>query len=289
MRRRLTFLIGAHKTASTHLQRSLTAQRDAVKDAGIAIIGPMPIGGDILPLSDLLRGRADPALLALAAEGFLEKHAGDAPEVLLLNENILGNSLAPDIALRDNQLYKFAPARVQRVLELFPGHEIRVGLAVRNPAGFLVSAWQEQMKGHAFRSFRTYLDGVDVAELSWLKLVRRLRQAVGDTEIFLWRYEDYPAVAPHVLHHCMGDAATRISLKSGAANPGFSAAALDYLAEVGTVTKEATAEALRRFPKGPENPAFQPWTEAESQAMSTRYDEDLTRIESRGLARILRP
>ncbi|TNF23369.1 MAG: hypothetical protein EP318_00440 [Rhodobacteraceae bacterium] len=288
MRRRLTFLIGAHKTASTHLQRSLTAQRDAVTDEGVAIIGPMPIGGDILPLSDLLRGRADPALLALAAEGFLDKHAGEAPEVLLLNENILGNSLAPDMVLRDNQLYKFAPARVKRVIDLFPGHEIRLGLAVRNPAGFLVSAWQEQMKGHGFRPFRAYLDAVDVTALSWLKLVKRLRQAVGETDIFLWRYEDYPAVAPAVLHQCMGAAAARITLKSTAANPGFSAAALDYLAEVGTVTREASAEALRRFPKGAENPAFQPWTEAELQAMSTRYDEDLMRIESRGLARVLR-
>lgn len=289
MRRRLTFLIGAHKTASTHLQRSLTAQRDAVRDAGVAIIGPMPIGGDILPLSELLRGRADPALLSLAAEGFLDKHAGDAPEVLLLNENILGNSLAPDMALRDNQLYKFAPARLKRVLQLFPGHDIRVGLAVRNPAGFLVSAWQENMKGHAFQPFRDYLGQTEVAQLSWLKLIKRLRQAIGETEIFLWRYEDYADVAPRVLHHAMGPAAGRITLKQGAANPGFSAAALDFLADNGTVTKDASAEALRRFPKGPDNPAFQPWTEAELQAMSERYDADLQKIESRGLGQVLRP
>lgn len=289
MRRRLTFLIGAHKTASTHLQRSLTAERAALECEGLGVIGPMPIGGTILPLSDLLRGRADPDVLALAAEGFLQKHAGACRDVLLLNENILSNSLAPDMVLKGNQLYGRAPGRVKRVLQLFPGHDIRVGLAVRNPAGFLVSAWQEDMKGHAYRPFRRYLGDTDVTELSWLHMIKRLRQALGETEVFLWRYEDYPAVAPVVLRHCAGEAGAKITLKAGAANPGFSAAALDFLASRGMVSKESTAEALKRFPKGPDHPSFQPWSEAESAAMSDRYEADLAKIEARGLARILRP
>lgn len=289
MRRRLTFLIGAHKTASTHLQRALVAQRAALAPAGVGVIGPMPIGGTLLPLSELLRGRAEPDLLALASEGFLHKHAGDAETVVLMNENILSASLAPDMAFKDGQLYKFAPQRVKRVLDLFPGHDIQVGMAVRNPAGFLVSSWQEHMKGHAFRPFRDYLGTADVAEIGWLKPVRRLRQALGDTPIFLWRYEDYPTIASRVLHQCMGEAGARITLPESAANPGFSARALDYLAEVGQVTPETTAEALRRFPKGPGYPAFQPWTQREKTAMSERYDQDLQRIASRGLARVLHP
>lgn len=289
MRRRLTFLIGAHKTASTHLQRSLVAQKAPLAERGVGVIGPMPIGGTILPLSELLRGRAEPDLLALASEGFLRKHAGAARTVVLMNENILSNSLAPDMAFKDDQLYKFAPQRVKRVIELFPDHDIQVGMALRNPAGFLVSSWQEHMKGHAFRPFRDYLGAAEVAALSWLNLVKKLRQALGETPLFLWRYEDYPAVVPTVLRHCMGDAAAGVTLLDRAANPGFSARALDYLAEVGSVTPETTAEALRRFPKGPDNPAFQPWDAAEKAAMSERYEKDLARITDRGLAQLLRP
>lgn len=289
MRRRLTFLIGAHKTASTHLQRSLVAQKAPLAKAGVGIIGPMPIGGTLVPLSELLRGRADPELLGLAAEGFLQKHAGTAETVVLMNENILSASLAPEMALKDSQLYTFAPPRVRRLLDLFPDHDIQVGMAVRNPAGFLVSAWQEHMKGHAFRPFRDYLGSTDVTEVSWLRLVKKLRQALGETPLFLWRYEDYPGVAPAVLHQSMGPAAADVTLQGSAANPGFSARALDYLAEAGEVTKETTAEALRRFPKGAENPPFQAWNEAEKKAMSERYDQDLRRIEARGLARLLRP
>ena len=58
--------------------------------------------------------------------------------MVLMNENILSASLAPDMAFKDGQLYKFGPQRVKRVLDLFPGHDIQVGMAVRNPAGFLV-------------------------------------------------------------------------------------------------------------------------------------------------------
>ncbi len=289
MRRRLTFLIGAHKTASTHLQRSLVAQKAPLAAEGVGVIDPMPIGGTLLPLSDLLRGRAEPELLALAAEGFLRKHAGDAGTVVLMNENILSASLAPDMAFKDDQLYTFAPARVKRLIALFPEHDIQIGMAVRNPAGFLVSAWQEHMKGHDFQPFRSYLGTAQPAAIGWLKLVKRLRQALGDTPLFLWRYEDYPAVVPAVLQRCMSAAAERVTLLDSAANPGFSAKALDYLAAQGKVTPEASAAALRRFPKGPENPGFAPWSEAETTAMTERYATELQQVEARGLARVLRP
>ncbi|MDO6730348.1 hypothetical protein Q4577_09975 [Marinovum sp. 2_MG-2023] len=289
MARRLTFLIGAHKTASTHLQRSLVANRAALAPEGVGVIGPMPIGADILPLSNLLRGRADPALLALAADGFLTKQAGDAADIVLMNENIVSPTLAPDMGLDDNQFYKFAPGRLKRVLQLFPDHDIRVGMAIRSPDSFLVSAWQENMKGHAFRPFRNYLGQTDVTQLSWWKLVKRLRQAIGDTPLFLWRYEDYPAVVPTVLTHCIGAAAAKVTMQDSAANPGFSAAALEFLARQGQVTKETTADALARFPKGRENPPFQPWNDAELRAMSERYAEDLDKIATRGIATLLRP
>lgn len=119
--------------------------------------------------------------------------------------------------------------------------------------------------------------------------MKRLRQALGDTPLFLWRYEDYPAVVPAVLQHCMGAASASVTLRDSAANPGFSAPALEYLATRGKVTPEASAEALHRFPKGPEHPAFAPWTDAENSAMTARYAADLQQVEARGLARVLRP
>lgn len=274
VRRQLCFLIGAHKTASTHLQRSVTRSKAALAQTGVAAIGPVPIGADLLPLADLLRGRTDPDLLRLAAEGFLQREAKDLPRALLMNENILGASLAPRMLLQDDRLYKFAPGRLKRLLQLFPDHELSVGIAIRAPSSFLISAWQEDMKGHAFGPFRDYLGNIDPGALSWLALIKRLRQAAGDIPFFVWRYEDYPAVAPQVLGHCLGDSAGAVHLLEGTANPGFSAAALDHLADLGAVTKDNTIEALRRFPKGPDYPAFTPWSESELQAASARYAQD---------------
>lgn len=288
MRRRLTILIGAHKTASTHLQRSVTDSRAALAPHGVGVIGPMPIGGDILPLSGLLRGRADPDLLRLAAEGFLTKHAGDAERVVLMNENILG-SLAPNMLLQDDRLYKFAPGRVKRVAQLFEEHDIQVGIAIRAPETFLVSAWQEDMKGHPFQSFRHYLGKTNLAGLRWHRTLRRMQQAMEDVPLFVWRYEDYPAIAPTVLTRCMGEAASAVTLRRGAANPGFSAAAIDYLAAQGEVTKDSTRAALETFPKGPEYPAYTPWTKDERAALTDTYARDCAKLADMDGITLLRP
>lgn len=288
MRRRLTILIGAHKTASTHLQRSVTDSRAALAPHGVGVIGPMPIGGDILPLSGLLRGRADPDLLRLAAEGFLSKHAGDSERVVLMNENIMG-SLAPNMLLQDDRLYKFAPGRVKRVAQLFESHDIQIGLAIRAPETFLVSAWQEDMKGHPFRSFRQYLGKTDLSGLRWHRTLRRMQQAMEDVQLFVWRYEDYPAIAPAVLAQCMGEAATAVTLRTGAANPGFSAAAIDYLAAQGEVTKDSTRAALARFPKGAEYPAYDPWSDDERALLAETYASDCAKLAEINGITLLRP
>lgn len=288
MRRRLTLLIGAHKTASTHLQRSVTDSRAALAPHGVGVIGPMPIGGDILPLSGLLKGRADPDLLRLAADGFLQKHAGDAGAVVLMNENILG-SLAPNMLLQDNRLYKFAPGRVKRVAQLFETHDIQIGLAIRAPDTFLISAWQENMKGHAFHAFRQFLGHTDPGGLSWHRMVKRMQQALGEVPLFVWRYEDYPQVAPKVLAQCMGDAARAVSLRDSAANPGFSAAAIDWLAAHGTVSRETTREALERFPKGADYPAYDPWTPEERALLRDSYARDCAKLAEMPGLRLLSP
>ena len=288
MRRRLSLLIGAHKTASTHLQRSVTDSRAALAPHGVGVIGPMPIGADILPLSGLLRGRADPEVLRLAAEGFLSKHVGDAERVVLMNENILG-SLAPNMLLQDDRLYKFAPGRVKRVVQLFETHDIQVGVAIRAPGTFLVSAWQENMKGHAFHSFRQYLGHTDLSGLRWHRMIKRMQQALGEVKLFVWRFEDYPQVAPKVLQHCMGDAAGAVTLRDSAANPGFSGAAIDWLAAHGEVSKDSTREALQRFPKGTDFPAYDPWSDDERGLLDRTYDQDCAKLAEMPGVTLIRP
>ncbi len=277
MRRQLTLLVGAHKTASTHLQRSLTGSRSALAPHGVGVIGPMPIGADILPLSGLLRGRADASLLKLAANGFLARECGDAQNIILMNENILG-TLAPNMLLQGDRFYKFSPGRIKRVLQLFEDHDVSIGMAIRSPRSFLVSAWQENMKGHPFQPFRDYIDDIDLMGLQWHRMVKRVQQAVGDIPVVVWRYEDYPAVVPSLLTRFVGTAAKDVTLLDSAANPGFSAAALGFLEDLGDVSKDNIRDALARFPKGPANPAFDPWTADESAALATLYDKDCEKL-----------
>jgi hypothetical protein len=288
MKRRLTLLFGAHKTASTHLQRSLTGSRKALTPQGVGVIGPMPIGADIIPLSGLLRGRADPKLLQLAADAFLTREAHDAEQVVLMNENVLG-TLAPNMLLQDDRLYKFAPGRIKRVLQLFEHQHFSVGVAIRAPETFLVSGWQENMKGHAFEQFRDYLGQTDVAALQWHQTVKRIQNAIGDIPILIWKYEDYPKVTPKLLAHMIGPAADAVTLQTGTANPGFSADAIAHLQPIGEVTKDTTRDALALFPKGDAHPAYRPWTNGERAALAAIYREDCSKLAAMDNVTFVRP
>lgn len=278
MRRRITFLIGAHKTATTHLQRSLQASAKSLLDRGIAAIGPMPLGADLIPFAELAGKRTDHAFLQLVAEAFLSKYCGSAPHAVLMNENIMGQ-LRPKPLLRGNRLYAPAPERLERLCALFPDHDLDFGMAIRNPGDFLVSAWGEDMKGGAFYPFRDYIRGVDLSRLCWADLVKRLQKAAGGRPFTVWQYEEYPAIAPALLRHLLGEDATRsVRLKDGRVNSGLSADAVALLRKGGDAGQQAFKAAQTAFPKSATHPAFDPWDAATRQRFNSSYARDIDAI-----------
>ncbi|WP_116598566.1 hypothetical protein [Primorskyibacter marinus] len=277
-RRRITFLIGAHKTATTHLQRSLQASAKPLMDRGIAAIGPMPLGADLIPFAELAGKRTDHAFLQMVAEAFLSKYCDDAPHALLMNENIMGQ-LRPKPLLRGNRLYAPAPDRLERLCALFPDHDLDFGMAIRNPADFLVSAWGEDMKGGTFYPFRDYIRGVDLSRLGWADLVIRLQRATDGRPFTIWQYEEYPAMVPALLKHLLGEeAASQVHLKDGRLNPGLSADAVALLRKGGDAGQQAFKAAQAAFPKSATHPAFDPWDAATRQCFNASYARDIAAI-----------
>lgn len=284
MRRRITFLIGAHKTATTHLQRSLQGCADRLLAHGVAAVGPMPLGADLIPFAELAGKRTDPVLLQMVAEAFLSNYCGDAPHAVLMNENIMGQ-LRPKPLFRGNLLYAPAPDRLERLCSLFPDHDIDIGLAIRSQADFLVSAWAEDMKGGDFYPFRQYIRGVDLSQLSWAKLVTDLQRASGGRRLTVWRYEDYPEIAPTLLTHLLGEAAARdVTLRDGYVNSGLSAEAVAHLRRGGDARQDAFKAAQTLYPKSSDRPAFDPWDDATRAGLAENYARDVEAI--RGLSTV---
>ncbi|MDM8165508.1 hypothetical protein [Roseovarius sp.] len=273
-RRRLVFLVGAHKTASSHLQQSLLDAAPALTARGVAILPPKVIRADLTPVSALVRDGISPEIGQGAGAAFLSLHGGPAPTVVLMDENILG-STDRKMLMRKTRLYPWAHHRLGRIISLFPGHDIEIGLAIRSPATFLPSCWSESLHHGPYEPFRRFIKGVDPLAFSWSALADRLHDAAPHARIIAWRYEDYPQVFPHLTARLLGpDAGPQVSPVDRIMRPGLSAKAAQWLGQQQTPDKDTVLAARKRFPKQENAPGLDPWTASDHAAMATAYADD---------------
>ena len=194
----LSIHLGAHKTASTHLQYALRQIRDRLADAGLCYADPGMLRAAPLDLSQILAAGAGCAGEPAFADA-LRRLRGDCADLLLSEENILGGTHRSRMVSRRGLLYPFAVRRLRQVLALAGETQTVLYLAIRDPAGFNVSAFSLQVLLGNEIELAPYLRGRDPAVLDWLGLVRRLAAMAEVTRVVVWRYEDYAAIRPALL------------------------------------------------------------------------------------------
>lgn len=202
--RQIAFHIGAHKTATTHLQLSLDAAADRLAAMGVQYHGPerfrLP-GRSLLALFGL-RDDAPPPQRGAAAQ--LAALAKGARRLVLSEENFIGPLNYPkggSMRLR----YKSAAERLGGLAAAMD-QEIAVFLAVRQPTSFLNSAYCQSLTGGQIMPVDTYLTRNPLASVDWAQLVTSLRNTSGIGPITVWRYEDYRAVYPQIMQGLVGTA-----------------------------------------------------------------------------------
>jgi len=288
----LSLHLGAHKTATTHLQRSLSAAKEMLIVNGVRYYGPdyfrrtgrsidrmFGIGGTDGPPPR----RTPAAQLAFLAKG--------AEHVLLSEENFIGGFDAPD-----NQgapgFYAAAEHRVTALVRQVDDIRLRLFLGVRDPADFLTSAYSQSLLTGRIATPRRFRAGHPLAAVDWADLVARLRAVRGVRHIYVWRFEDHAEIAPLVLRRMMpGPVGRQVGLIDRRVNAALSARALaDVLARHKAGETGGLAEMARRaFPVGPRQPRLTIF-DAGAHALSLiRYADQLARIDAIDGVTILRP
>ncbi|MGR3571263.1 hypothetical protein [Brevirhabdus sp.] len=269
--------LGAHKTASSHLQKSLRQNPDVLAGLGVRFLPPQHYRRTLAPLQLALRDGEDRQQLVARAGMMLRGAADGAPRLIVSDENILGN--LPRVA-RDGRLYPWAQGRLHRSITVMGAPPACVYLAVRNIADYLVSAHSESLIHKPFRSFDAFLATMAPASLSWAQLVADLRPALGRSELILWRQEDYPRVQERIVSRMIGapcpDAFKFLALRP---RPGLSARALRALekwsAEGRDIRQDGLiAHARELFPKSDAFPAPEPFSAKERAILDRNYRHD---------------
>ncbi|MGY6704893.1 hypothetical protein [Roseinatronobacter sp.] len=273
--------IGAHKTASTHLQRVLRRNQARLDACGVACFGPQRLRNKMkLPQlgADHPAGRRVIAPLVLA----LQQAQSRGQRLVISEENILGTTRSDIIACGD-RLYPNADGRVARLLTLLGAQDVTLYMAVRNPPDFINSAYGQQIKGGNLIDFDSYVAGFDPLALRWSDLVARLVACPAVGRLVLWRYEDYAQVVPDMLTQLLGaDAASGLRLSSAPRQVGSSARAIEHArarlqSDPALSPKAAIAEAEAQFPKSAQWPGPQYFTpKVLAEAMQTYHDDLMT-------------
>ncbi|PIE12548.1 MAG: hypothetical protein CSA70_09555 [Rhodobacterales bacterium] len=218
----VNFHAGVHCTDDDRLLKCLLKNRDTFAEVGTQVPAPGRYRKLLhRTLSVLTKTDPAPDAREILIDAILD---GNEPDRLLLsNPNLFGQ---PSLALRKNQYYHKAEARVDALKRLFKGDQIELFIGLRNPASFLPALFE--VAKHT--SFLEMTDGIDPRELRWSMLILRLREAHPEIPITTWSNEDTPLIWAQIIRE-MGGLDPNQKIKGG----------FDLLSEI------MTAEGMSRF------------------------------------------
>lgn len=196
--------LGAHRTASSSLQRLLALNADALRAGHVAVWGPRVTRGGLFRGVMGDPGRRDPmrdiAAHRSAGRVALRRQALEkvgARRLLISDENMLGG-------LRENltlaRLYPSVAARLDR-LQGAIGAPKSVHLMVRAPDAWWTSAFSFLMTRGLPPPDAATLDAVAASTRGWRQVVEDVSAALPNSTLFVGSYEDWGSRPGVVFEH----------------------------------------------------------------------------------------
>ena len=285
--------IGAHKTASTHLQKVLKHNQKLLVEEGIAAYGPWYLrmkGRSLHSMFGLQgSGKATPRRSPQDQLAFLAK---GAKRLVLSEENFAGVLRGPEGRV-SFPLYSTATGKITEFVETVAPVKVELFLAVRNPAAFMASAYSQTLMGGTHIGPRTFRARNDWRSVDWTDYIARLRAISGVADIYVWRQEDYDATLRLIMRRMLRwSAGGKIEkIKEGRVHQGLSAAAvrqtLAWAQEGRTEKLAGTARGL--FPIDDTNKAFKLYAASTLAASEAVYDAQMAQIEAMDGVTVLHP
>ncbi len=182
----IAFHIGANCTDEDRLLRSLLRNVDVLAKDGVCVPGPSKYRRLIRETIQGLDGAAPPPdARAIMLDAIVDD---DRTERLVMsNSNFI--CIANRI-FEKGAFYLLAEPKLRGLQQLFPGDEIELFLAVRNPATFI----PETFKASKFDDLPTFMRGMHPKDVRWSNLVRRIRHVAPNSKLTIWCNEDTPLI-----------------------------------------------------------------------------------------------
>ena len=280
----LSVHLGAHKTATTHLQRSIDESAEAAIDAGVRCYGPQYLRHGGRAIQNLFGlqpwcGNAKPRRTPENQLSFLAKGGN---RVFLSDENFLGPLHEGDGNLV-LPLYADAPARVAALAAALPEARIKLYLSIRRPDAFIESAYSQTLFSGDFLNPDDFRDRHPVSSVDWVPLVRGLATAPGVESLLVWRYEDYGQIFNYLMRRMLRwKLGTVIAPFHKTVHPGLSEAAVEQILQQHAAGRGGPLAAMARrdLPVTDGNPRFSLFDQVEKSKAAAMYHSQIEQIRS---------
>lgn len=275
--------LGAHKTGTTYLQRSLDLSKDALWASGVFYLELLDFRGKYgRPLLD---GRSEPAPNEYQEPGNRVN--------LIFDENIPGYVQG---ALRPRGLYSEMTTRIDRILEYLELVPDEIVFGIRSYDSFYPSLYCETLKSTKYQTFEQFLSkslprhkqasGIGptidrMSHMRWIYLLDRIARYYPQVKVQVYFYEQLRGNEARLLSSVTGVPADQFDLLGDVERSGFSARAVEVLYELSTqgpVSTNDVREVVSKYPRSAELPGFNPFEDATRQVLHARYRQDIAEL-----------
>lgn len=263
--------IGAHKTATTHLQATLIKHRKALCKAGVQFERPDDIRALISPgRRAAVQMGPIPSFRRASASRQLARLDQGLDRLVISDENSLG--VCPELFERE-LLYPTAYRRLTAWRSLARKRQTVVYLCIRNYAAFFSGASAQIIrKRPAFSPDPDSLAALAQMPRRWGDIVGDIRRALPDARIRVWVYEDYQALLPTLLREKTG-----LDLQPVNRRPMATPSVDAVSAFRGTTAKYRPLfdDVAKLYPITGQNPKYSLWSAAQTAALTEMYETDV--------------
>lgn len=297
---------GVHKTATSHIQAILQRNAGRMRKQGVHYVHhrdtrkkytvPTQLNGYEKIGLDYKTKIPDDVLAKKARKFFDGIGAGPGERIILSDENMPGHS---GHCVRSGLLYSRRDVLIPIFARNIPYKVTEVHLAIRNYADFFASTFVEFLRSASGEKVITevQMKRAVLSNLpSWTGLVDLVISCFPEAELILWRHEDFRVLSDRVIGNLCGpliDPADMEEPKRTRGRPSASHRAIQEL--LMAIEREGGDAALARrveiqdaYPRGPEYPGYDPWTEAERAHLTRLYDQDIAQIAMRKRVTVLK-
>ena len=278
---KLTLYLGAHKTATTHLQGILHANRQRLSEHGIKLTMPGDVRKEWLPAFFHWCNHKD-----TESKRTMDRQAPTEGTWLLTEENIAGVS---NDFTRLPGIYPKIDKRLSCLREAYPEVEMELFFSLRSYETFYRSAYSEVVRNRGYLPFDEFYDEERFRGNSWLEMVRRIAQVIPQERITLWRYEDFRTLVPEILRRMTGVEDTEAMIAAYHAEttrPSLSQKTIDILDALHPVLDRQESKKLverinHAYPVGEGHAPLRTFTPEQEGRFRLQYQEDVEAIRSK--------